>query len=150
MKDKQSVFDNNRNITLSVSEDKISIYEAANCTFDNLSETWSGELYAYPQYKLSTRYAQEVTRMINLYNSGDMSDIILVLPVDLSATWWGELSSYAQCWCLTYDNNYRKNVAVFLLTRRVDYARRFIDNFTKIGEVYICFHKPVHELIYAS
>ena len=75
---------------------------------------------------------------------------IFVRHYNLSIIMRGELSSYAQCWCLTYDNNYRKNVAVFLLTRRVDYARRFIDNFTKIGEVYICFHKPVHELIYAS
>jgi hypothetical protein len=126
------------------------IKEAANCTFDNLSDTCNGEAYIYPRYKLSDRYDQQVAKVIKSYNSRDVSDAIIVLPANLTASWWDELSSYAQCWCLTYDNTYREHVSVFLLTRRKDYACRFVNNFTKIGRVYIISHKKVNELIYAS
>jgi hypothetical protein len=126
------------------------IKEAANCTFDNLSDTCNGEAYIYPRYKLSDMYDQQVAKIIKSYNSGDISDAIIVLPGDLTASWWSEISLHAQCWCLTYDNTYREHVTVFLLTHRWDYAVRFINNFTKIGEVYICSHKKVNEFIVAS
>ena len=54
----QTEFADDGNVILPVSKDKLSIYEAANCTFDNLPETWSRELYAYPRYTLSEWYAQ--------------------------------------------------------------------------------------------
>jgi hypothetical protein len=126
------------------------IKEAANCTFDNLSESLCGEAYIYHRYKLSEWYDQLVAKVIKSYNSRDVSDAIIVLPANLTASWWDELSSYAQCWCLTYNNTYREHVSVFLLTRRKDYACRFVNNFTKIGRVYIISHKKVNELIYAS
>ncbi len=112
-----------------------------------LTKKWWGIVYLNPPYGPGTK--KWVSKMIESYHQGYVSEAIILLPARIETNYWHDLSLHVSMWCairhrLKFSSNSTsktKNTgsfgsAILLLSENPHTQKRFVDNFGKLGIIY--------------
>ena len=64
---------------------------------DGLSKTWQGNVFMNPPYGKDIK--KWVSKFVKEWDSGNIQNAILLVPVKSDTKWWYELVTRSCCWC---------------------------------------------------
>lgn len=114
---------------------------------NGLSIPWSGCVFMNPPY--GREIGKWVKKFLEEWNSGNIQDAMLLVPVKTDTNWWYQLSQHLDCWCAVHSRikfispDLEKQTttgtfasAMILFTRDTEVRSKFCAQFSDMGFIW--------------